>query len=113
MNHLPNPVGPAASSKTERATDEQSAVKCRTASNDIRSNAPERGTNNQTNEERAGGETRVVTRDSELVGQRRQSQGNALQPEAKSNQYTCTETINESTYLSAIQPNPQSTNRPH
>lgn len=46
IGDVPDPVGPAASSKAERATDEQSAVERRAASDNIRCDTPERGTDN-------------------------------------------------------------------
>lgn len=99
MGAVPNPAGPAASSEAECATEEQSAVKRRAASNNIRGDAPEGGTDNQPNEERTCRKSRVVFWNAEFGGQWRQSQSNTLNTVSRtddasgSSSHTCSQRL--------------------
>ena len=78
IGDIPDPAGPAASSETECSAHEKSDVEREATSNNIRGDTPERGTDNQTNEERTCREPGFVFRDPEFSRQRRQGQSNAL-----------------------------------
>lgn len=76
--YLRDPVWRAPGCQTERATQEQSHVKCRSTSNGVRCKSPEGGANDQSDEQRAGRESDVGFRDVEFHRQLGQCQGDSL-----------------------------------
>lgn len=130
---LPNPVWSTASGKAKDTTDTQSHVESRSPSNGIRRNAPERSANNQTHKESTGCKPRIGLRYTKLHSKWRQGKSNTLRvvssyvgtypkeqviPATKDYKgmlamITYTYYKKKEPYLSATQPMPQSTNKPH
>lgn len=76
--YVPNPIRATTGSQTEYTGDKKGQVECRTTSDHIGCNTPERSTQAKTQEERAGGKTNSVFRNAEFHRQLRQSKSNAL-----------------------------------
>lgn len=75
---LPNPVGPTASSETKGTTEEKRRVESRSSTDGIRSNTPERGTDNQTNEKGTGSETGISLGNTKFLSHGTQGESNTL-----------------------------------
>lgn len=76
-----NPARCSASGHTEDRGDKQGAVESQATSNNIGHDAPERGTNTQTEEEGESGVPDLLFSVAELIGERGKGKSNTLEPE--------------------------------
>jgi hypothetical protein len=79
LRDLPDPGGTTTGSQAKGTGQEQSHIEGKTTTDNIRSNTPERGTDAETNEQSACGETHPRSGESELVRDGSQCQSNTLQ----------------------------------
>lgn len=77
-----NPTGRSTSRHAKDRGDEQSAIECQTATNNIRHDAPERSTDTETQEESESGVSDLLFRVAELAGERGKGKSDTLEPEA-------------------------------